>query len=161
MVVVARQQGHYGQKPRYPGERFAIQKRSHFSKRWMLDPDDPAAAQELKSLERKFQAERPNSSRKADVSDETLLQELAASGGALAALRAENAQLKQRIKELEGGDIASKEPEQTDATDASEAGGQSEDQEPAATAGREDAEDGDAGETTRPTRRRRGLGPKA
>jgi hypothetical protein len=98
-VVIATQPGLYGDKPRYPGERFVIANVAAFSKRWMLDPKDPDNADRVRSLEAEYVAQ--HGPKKRDISDEQLLAEVAQSGGQLTALRAENLKLKERIRDLE------------------------------------------------------------
>lgn len=99
MVVVAKERGTYGTTIRVPGERFAITKKQHFSKRWMFDTKDKDAAEEIRILERAYKATQGDRAR--DVSDEQLEAEVAEAGGALQALRAENKRLKAQIKKLE------------------------------------------------------------
>lgn len=99
--VIASQLGEYGKTERYVGERFHVARAEHVSKRWMIRADDESRKDEIKRLELEFK-QGPGRLRQQDVSQAQMLAEVAQSGGALAALRAENAQLKAEIAELKG-----------------------------------------------------------
>lgn len=158
MIVVAKSAGYYGDKPRQAGERFAIKTARHFSKNWMADP----SKEETGHLE----AQYTSPGRTRDVSDEQLLSEVADAVGAVAALREENARLKQRIRKLEQ-EIAHAEERAAAAESAGIDEGASEgESEPpadegpgaagaASAAGEEDGEGADEGRAPRRVTRRR------
>lgn len=143
MIVVAKEVGYYGNKIRAVGERFAISKPDHFSKRWMLDPK--------KDDTRSVEAQYSVPERKRDITDEQMLAELADSAGAVAALRKENAMLKEQIRTLKGEADARKEASHP------EVGPEEAGEEAAAPAGEGDDEAGETeggAENGRKTRRR-------
>jgi hypothetical protein len=99
VVVVAMKRGFYNGKTRYEGERFAITDEAAFSKKWMAKPDDPAVQEEVRVLETSYKQTRAREATR-DITDEQLLAEIAQSSGVVAALRLENAQLKEDNRAL-------------------------------------------------------------
>lgn len=140
MIVVAKEVGYYGNKIRAVGERFAISNPAHFSKKWMLDPKKD----DTRSVEAQYSAPE----RKRDITDEQMLAELADSAGAVAALRKENAMLKEQIRTMQGEADARKEASDPEV-------GPEEAAAPAGEGADEAAETEGSAENGRKTRRRR------
>lgn len=101
MIVVATLKGYYGDKTRYPGERFAIADGSLISTRWMVDPSGPDYTSDHRAMEAAYAATSGKGSTRT-VTDEQLIAEVTQSSGVIAGLRAENLQLKEKISALEG-----------------------------------------------------------
>lgn len=159
MVVIATGEGHYGDKTRYVGERFAITDPKHFSTRWMVDPNDPKSAAEVKSLERKYGERFPAKTR--DITDEQLLAEIALTQGAATALRAENIKLKEKVRELEAKiarldtRVASPEPERAEVSSSESERADEGAEDKAGPEDGRDADDGAGDVEARPAQRRR------
>lgn len=101
LVVVAIHKGYYGDKTRYPGERFAIADARMISTRWMVDPNGSDYTSDHRAMEAAYAAANSRGSTRT-VTDEQLIAEVAQSSGVIAGLRAENLMLKEKVSALQG-----------------------------------------------------------